>query len=210
MIASYCRAARLPLSAADALGTLVGSPFGTTLITFRRPPFSSGRNTLGRLAPTAFESAMRAKRRCATATRNGAFAQSATRRGRPLMCHRQWSTPAYPRIVKPEASTMANDTFDALTRRASTSLTRRQTLFGLATAFGSALFALAGRGTAFAAPQTCVTCVCGVGNPCNPKSTTCTELRGFPADQSCETACQRNGQHLCSAGTAFHCPKGCP
>ena len=105
---------------------------------------------------------------------------------------------------------MANDTFDALTRRASTSLTRRQTLFGLATAFGSALFALVGSGTAFAAPQTCVTCVCGVGNPCNPKSTTCTELRGFPADQSCENACQRNGQHVCSAGTAFHCPKGCP
>ena len=64
-------------------------------------------------------------------------------------------------------------------------------------------------GTAMAAPQTCVTCNCGTGKPCNPKSTTCTEIRGFPAEQTCQQACAKKGQNLCSAGNAFHCPHGC-
>jgi hypothetical protein len=101
---------------------------------------------------------------------------------------------------------MANDTFDALTRNAGKSWTRRQTLFGFAAALSAALFG----GTAFAAPQACVTCVCGTGRPCNPKSSTCTETRGFAADVACEQECARKGQNLCSAGNAFHCPRGCP
>jgi hypothetical protein len=105
---------------------------------------------------------------------------------------------------------MADDRFDALAKGAAKSVTRRQTLLGLAAGLGGVLFALFGGSTAFAAPQTCVTCVCGVGNPCNPRSNTCAEVRGFPADQTCEQACARKNQHLCSAGTAYHCPQGCP
>jgi hypothetical protein len=105
---------------------------------------------------------------------------------------------------------MADDRFDALTKSAAKSVTRRQTLLSLTTGLGAMLFALFGASTAFAAPQTCVTCTCGTGRPCNPKSTVCTEVRGFPADQTCAQACQRNGQNLCSTGNAFHCAKGCP
>jgi hypothetical protein len=95
---------------------------------------------------------------------------------------------------------------DSLSRSMAQAVSRRQALkiFGAGLA-GSALLA----GSASAAPQTCVTCVCGNGNPCNPKSTTCTELRGFPAEQTCSQACARRNQHLCSAGNAFHCPHGC-
>ena len=65
-------------------------------------------------------------------------------------------------------------------------------------------------GVALAAPQTCVTCTCGTGQPCNPKSTTCAELRAFPAETTCSQACAKQNLHLCSAGQAFHCPQGCP
>ncbi len=75
--------------------------------------------------------------------------------------------------------------------------------------FGGGLLAAFG-GTALAAPQTCVTCICGVGRPCNPKSTTCTEVRGFSAEESCTAACARQNQSLCGMGNAFHCPHGCP
>ena len=63
--------------------------------------------------------------------------------------------------------------------------------------------------TASAAPQTCVVCVCGTGRTCNPKTTTCERVRSFPEDETCEQACERRGQRLCSAGNAFHCPQGC-
>jgi hypothetical protein len=63
---------------------------------------------------------------------------------------------------------------------------------------------------AFAAPQTCVTCNCGTGNPCNVKSSFCTEIRAFPAETTCANACRKKGQKLCSAGQSFHCPHGCP
>jgi hypothetical protein len=73
------------------------------------------------------------------------------------------------------------------------------------------LLASAPMTAAFAAPQTCVTCICGTGRPCNPKSNTCTVVRtGFSAEQSCEQACAKKGQNLCGQGTAFHCPHGCP
>jgi hypothetical protein len=79
--------------------------------------------------------------------------------------------------------------------------------------FGAGLAATAFAGltarTATAAPNTCVTCVCGTGNPCNPKSTTCREVKAFPAEETCEQACAKKGQKLCSAGNAFHCPRGC-
>jgi hypothetical protein len=63
---------------------------------------------------------------------------------------------------------------------------------------------------AFAAPRTCVTCVCGNGRPCNPKSTVCTDLRQFPVGTTCEQACARRNQKFCGGATKFHCPKGCP
>jgi len=100
------------------------------------------------------------------------------------------------------------DEFDNLSKRLARGMSRRQAMkLFLSGVAGTALAALAG--TADAAPKTCVTCVCGTGKPCNPKSTTCTEIRGFPADQTCQEACARKGQNLCSAGNAFHCPKGC-
>lgn len=96
---------------------------------------------------------------------------------------------------------------DDLSRRMGKATSRRQALKIMGAGLvGSALFAR----SASAAPQTCVTCVCGTGKPCNPKSTTCTTVRGFPAEQSCQQACARRGQNLCSTGTAFHCPQGCP
>jgi hypothetical protein len=96
---------------------------------------------------------------------------------------------------------------EQLSRRMGQATSRRQALkimgAGLA---GSALFAR----SASAAPRTCVTCICGTGRPCNPKSTTCTEVRGFSAEQSCTQACERAGQRLCGLGNSFHCPQGCP
>jgi hypothetical protein len=105
---------------------------------------------------------------------------------------------------------MAHDAFDALTRNVGKSMSRREALRGLFTTLGGALFVLLGAGRAHADPQTCVVCTCGTGRPCNPKSTTCTEVRGFPAEQTCTQACGRKGQYLCNAGTAYHCPQGCP
>jgi hypothetical protein len=55
-----------------------------------------------------------------------------------------------------------------------------------------------------------VTCICGTGRPCNPKSTTCTEVRAFPAEQACSEACAQRNQNLCGLGNTFHCPHGCP
>jgi hypothetical protein len=55
-----------------------------------------------------------------------------------------------------------------------------------------------------------VTCICGTGQPCNPKSTTCAEVRAFPAETTCEQACAAANQHLCGLGQTFHCPHGCP
>jgi len=105
---------------------------------------------------------------------------------------------------------MSEATFDALTRIAGKGVTRRDALRGLATVLGGALFTLVGSRKGFAAPQTCVTCICGVGNPCNPKSTTCTEIRSFPAETACSQACAATNQHLCGLGETFHCPHGCP
>jgi hypothetical protein len=95
---------------------------------------------------------------------------------------------------------------DQLSRRMGHATSRRQALkiFGAGLA-GSALLA----SPASAAPRTCVTCICGVGRPCNPKSTTCTEVREFPAEQACSEACARQNQQLCGLGNTFHCPRGC-
>src|ERR671932_2766957 len=104
---------------------------------------------------------------------------------------------------------MSADGFDALTKSTAKAVNRRKALLGLAAGMGGALLALVGGTTAsFAAPQTCVTCICGVGRPCNPKSTTCTEVRGFSAEQSCSQACARQNQNLCGLGNSFHCPHG--
>ena len=105
---------------------------------------------------------------------------------------------------------MVDDLFDALAKNAGKAVTRRETLRGAFTILGGALFAFVGGRRAYADPQTCVTCVCGTGRPCNPKSTTCAEIRGFPAEQTCTEACERKGENLCNAGTAYHCPHGCP
>jgi hypothetical protein len=66
-------------------------------------------------------------------------------------------------------------------------------------------------GVASAAPQRCITCVCGTGRPCNPKGDpVCTEDRGFPVGTTCEQACARKNLRFCGGATKFHCPRGCP
>jgi hypothetical protein len=104
---------------------------------------------------------------------------------------------------------MSDHSFDELARLSAKSVTRRQTLRGLAAVLGAAVLGTLGARTASAAPQECVTCTCGVGRPCNPKSTVCTELRGFPVAQSCTNACAAHGQSFCGQATEFHCPRGC-
>jgi len=78
--------------------------------------------------------------------------------------------------------------------------------------FGGALTTLI-PGLAFAAPQTCLSCVCGVGRPCNPKGgPVCTTTRNFPSPEAaCTAACREQGnQAFCGGVSQFHCPRGCP
>ena len=67
-------------------------------------------------------------------------------------------------------------------------------------------------GVALADPQTCATCVCGTGKPCNAKGApVCTSTRGFPSPEAaCTAACQGSGKAFCGGVTQFHCPQGCP
>jgi hypothetical protein len=102
-----------------------------------------------------------------------------------------------------------DDRFDNLAKGLAKGMPRRRALRLLAASIGAGVLALL-PGTAGAAPRTCVTCICGTGRPCNPKSTTCAEVRGFSAEQTCTQACERAGQRLCGLGNAFHCPQGCP
>jgi hypothetical protein len=102
---------------------------------------------------------------------------------------------------------MANQ-FDELAKSLAKGISRRLAVKLFTAGLAGAVFA-AITGKAEAAPRTCVTCVCGTGRPCNPKSTTCAEVRAFPATQTCSEACAKQGQNLCSTGTAYHCPQGC-
>jgi hypothetical protein len=104
---------------------------------------------------------------------------------------------------------LMEELFDNVSRGMARGTTRRNALklLGLGIA-GTTFASLAGK--AHAAPQTCVTCICGTGQPCNPKSTTCAEVRGFPAETTCEQACAKKNQNLCGLGQTFHCPHGCP
>ena len=99
--------------------------------------------------------------------------------------------------------------FDRLAKGLAEGMPRRKALRLLAAGIGAATVGLLA-GTASAAPRTCVTCICGTGKPCNPKSTTCAEVRAFPAETTCEQACAAANQHLCGLGQTFHCPHGCP
>ena len=109
---------------------------------------------------------------------------------------------------------MSDYSFDALTKASAKAVTRRQTLRGLAAVLGGALLTAVGARTAVAAPRECATCICGVGRPCNPKSTRCVEVgRGFPdeIESACTGACGQGGQRFCGTqGQVFHCPHGCP
>ena len=98
---------------------------------------------------------------------------------------------------------------DGLSRRMAQATPRRHAFKILGAGVAGTTFA-GMAGSASAAPQTCVTCICGTGRPCNPKSTTCTEVRAFPAETACQEACERRGQRLCGLGNTFHCPRGCP
>ncbi len=101
--------------------------------------------------------------------------------------------------------------FDRLARRlAEGKRSRRQALKLMGAAVGGTAMALF-TGRASAAPRTCLTCVCGVGRPCNPKTTVCTEQRAFPSPEAaCGEACTQAGFKFCGGVTQFHCPHGCP
>jgi hypothetical protein len=100
---------------------------------------------------------------------------------------------------------------DQLSRSMAGATSRRQALkiMGAGIA-GSALFAKA----ASAAPQTCITCSCGTGRPCNVKETICEVRRTFESEvQQCTEACSRANLNFCGSFQAFHCPHGtadCP
>jgi hypothetical protein len=101
--------------------------------------------------------------------------------------------------------------FDSLAKGlAQGGMSRRKSLKLAAASIAGAAAGLLLSGRASAAPRTCVTCICGTGQPCNPKSTTCTEVRAFPANDECSAACARKNQNLCGLGQTFHCPQGCP
>jgi hypothetical protein len=96
---------------------------------------------------------------------------------------------------------MSDNSFDALSKMAAKSVTRRQSLRGLAAVLGGALLTAVGARTAVAAPQLC--CICGVGRPCNPKR--CVTTTGFPGTGACQAVCGNQG--VCQEA---HCPQGCP
>src|SRR4051794_18247412 len=107
---------------------------------------------------------------------------------------------------------MSDNSFDALSKMAAKSATRRQTLRGLGTVLGGALLATLGVKSATAAdPQTCVTCTCGVGRSCNAKQFLCTPVRAHQDEISaCQGACSKKNYNFCGQFSAFHCPQGCP
>jgi hypothetical protein len=107
---------------------------------------------------------------------------------------------------------MADDRFDTLTKSVGKAVTRRDTLRAFLTILGGAALTLVGAKRASADPRTCVTCVCGVGRPCNAKGSTCAEVgQQFPTvEDACSDACERSGFKFCGAGSQFHCPRGCP
>ena len=107
---------------------------------------------------------------------------------------------------------MSDNNFDALSKLAAKSVTRRDTVRGMVAALGGALLAAVGAKGAFAmAPRSCALCTCGVGRPCNPKTQCCVEVgRGFPsAEDQCSGRCAEAGFKFCGAGSQFHCAQGC-
>jgi hypothetical protein len=99
--------------------------------------------------------------------------------------------------------------FDSLVESFGTAASRRGVVRGgVAAAIGALGLGL---GRAAAAPRTCATCTCGVGRPCNPKSTCQVEVgRTFPtATDACSNRCAEQGFKFCGAGSQFHCPRGC-
>jgi hypothetical protein len=102
------------------------------------------------------------------------------------------------------------DRFDRLAEKlARARVSRRQMLRGMGLGVAGGMLAWAAPRVALADPRTCVICACGTGRPCNVKETFCAEVRGFPAEQTCEKACSKKNLNLCNAGEAFHCPHGC-
>jgi hypothetical protein len=100
---------------------------------------------------------------------------------------------------------------DQLSKDMANATSRRQALkifgAGVATsAIGSAFAS-----SASAAPQECLICACGVGRPCNVKSTVCTTQKQFPTpDAACGAACKSAGFKFCGGVVQVHCPHGCP
>jgi hypothetical protein len=104
---------------------------------------------------------------------------------------------------------MDSKQFDSIVKSFGTAASRRRVLRG---ATAAALGALGlGVGRAAAAPQICVSCVCGVGKPCNVKGgPICSTTRGFPSpERACQVACEQQGFKFCGGVTQFHCPRGC-
>jgi hypothetical protein len=94
--------------------------------------------------------------------------------------------------------------FDELSKALAQGISRRQAVKLFTAGLAGAVFA-ALTGKAEAAPRTCRSCVCGVGQPCNPKETRCAG-----PGQTCQQICAQQHLSACGPGSTFHCPQGCP
>jgi hypothetical protein len=103
------------------------------------------------------------------------------------------------------------DMLDHVSKGMAKATSRRQALKVLGAGLATTAVGSAFASSAIAAPQTCLTCACGVGKPCNTKSTVCTTQKSFPTPEAaCGAACTQAGFKFCGGVTQFHCPHGCP
>ena len=107
---------------------------------------------------------------------------------------------------------MSGKDLDALAKGlAEERISRGSALKRLGAALVGGLLASVPMTAAFADPQTCVQCVCGVGRSCNAKETVCGEERAHEDEiRACNRACSKRNRRFCGGFTAFHCPHGCP
>jgi hypothetical protein len=103
---------------------------------------------------------------------------------------------------------MSDNSFDALSKMAAKSVSRRETLRGLSAALVGGLLATVGVKGAFAAtaPQLCTICTCGTGTVCNETPATQHNCCVPGGNQSCTSQC---GKHPVCGTSTVHCPQGC-
>ena len=103
---------------------------------------------------------------------------------------------------------MLDNNFDALSKMAAKSVSRRETLRGLSAALLGGLLATVGVSGAFATtvPTKCTICSCGTGSVCNETPATGPSCCLPGANASCASVCSPHP--VCGTRTV-HCPQGC-